>query len=100
MATSTIQTRVNHPTLKLNSSEPQSPLPLILESFDLPAGNQRELGAPHPTGTVTPLALRPLTTQDDEEPSLDTIIETIKSLQADGEEILTKKLARYRALLF
>ncbi|KAI1137411.1 Clavaminate synthase-like protein [Hypoxylon sp. FL0543] len=74
-----------------------SPL-LSFEQFDLPSSNQRILGPPHPEGTVTPLALRP-STPGDAEPSLDTVIETIKYLQAQGG-ILTKKLAVHGTLLF
>ncbi|KAF2112973.1 hypothetical protein BDV96DRAFT_579507 [Lophiotrema nucula] len=80
---------------KLDSS---SSTALTFESFDLPSTNQRALGAPHPHGTVTPLALRP-STHGDSTPDLDTVVETIKSLQAqDG--ILTKKLAQHGTLLF
>ncbi|OIW22892.1 Clavaminate synthase-like protein [Coniochaeta ligniaria NRRL 30616] len=69
---------------------------LVFEAFYLPSSNQRTLGPPHPPGTVAPLALRPSTHG---EVDLDTVVETIKSLQAqDG--ILTKKLARHGTLLF
>ncbi|KAJ9165700.1 Clavaminate synthase-like protein [Coniochaeta hoffmannii] len=69
---------------------------LVFEAFDLPSSNQRTLGPPHPPGTVAPLALRPSTHG---EVDLDTVVETIKSLQAqDG--MLTKKLARHGTLLF
>ncbi|PVH80151.1 Clavaminate synthase-like protein [Cadophora sp. DSE1049] len=82
-------------TLKNNNSQT---LALTFESFDLPATNQRVLGAPHPPNTVTPLALRP-STHDNAEPSLSTTINTIKALQAqDG--ILTNLLARHGTLLF
>ncbi|KAI8961782.1 Clavaminate synthase-like protein [Daldinia sp. FL1419] len=74
-----------------------SPL-LAFEQFDLPTSNQRRLGPPHPEGTVTPLALRP-STANDSEPDLDTVIETVKHLQSQGE-ILTKKLAVHGTLLF
>ncbi|KAI1483354.1 Clavaminate synthase-like protein [Daldinia eschscholtzii] len=74
-----------------------SPL-LAFEQFDLPSSNQRVLGPPHPEGTVTPLALRP-STPDDAALDLDTVIETVKYLQAQGE-ILTKKLAVHGTLLF
>lgn len=72
--------------------------PLVFESFDLPSTNQRTLGAPHPPNTVIPLALRP-STHGDGTPDLDTVISSIKSLQAqDG--LLTKKLAQHGTLLF
>ncbi|KAF2796750.1 Clavaminate synthase-like protein [Melanomma pulvis-pyrius CBS 109.77] len=72
--------------------------PLVFESFDLPSTNQRILGAPHPPNTVIPLALRP-STYGDGTPDLDTVISSIKSLQAqDG--LLTKKLAQHGTLLF
>ncbi|KAH7379614.1 hypothetical protein BKA66DRAFT_466365 [Pyrenochaeta sp. MPI-SDFR-AT-0127] len=71
---------------------------VVFESFDLPSSNQKSLGAPHPEGTVTPLALRP-STLDHTSPDIDTVVQTIKSLQAqDG--ILTKKLAVHGTLLF
>ncbi|KAI1379089.1 Clavaminate synthase-like protein [Hypoxylon crocopeplum] len=84
----------------IQPSEPDrltSPL-VIFEQFDLPSSNQRILGAPHQEGTTIPLALRP-STLDDAVPDLDTAIETVKSLQAQGN-ILTKKLALHGALLF
>ena len=72
--------------------------PLVFESFDLPASNQRQLGAPHPKGSVIPLALR-ASTHDNASPDLDAVVSTIKSLQAqDG--FLTKKLATHGTLLF
>lgn len=81
--------------LQLDDSPSSS---VVFESFDLPASNQRMLGAPAPSGTVTPLALRP-STLDNAEIKLDQVIETIKSLQGkDG--ILTQKLARHGTLLF
>ncbi|KAK2782797.1 hypothetical protein FQN52_000620 [Onygenales sp. PD_12] len=71
---------------------------LVFEPFDLPSTNQRVLGKPHIDDTVIPLALRP-SAPDNTEISLDTVVDTIKSLQAqDG--ILTKKLARHGTLLF
>ena len=71
---------------------------LVFEPFDLPASNQRVLGAPHPPNTVTPLALRP-STHGSVEVDLNTIIETVQSLQAqDGT--LTKKLNLRGTLLF
>lgn len=72
--------------------------PLTFESFTLPTSNQRVLGAPHPAGTVSPLALRP-STDDGVVTDLDAVISIIKSLQAqDG--LLTKKLAVHGTLLF
>lgn len=69
---------------------------LTFESFDLPSSNQRTLGSPHPSGTVTPLALRPASS---ESVSLDEAIESVQSLQArDG--ILTSLLAQHGTLLF
>lgn len=72
--------------------------PLVFESFDLPPSNQRVLGAPHQKDTVIPLALRP-STHGEATPDLDTVIETIKSLQTQ-DSILTKKLAQHGTLLF
>lgn len=67
------------------------------EPFELPSSNQRVLGSPHPKDTVIPLALR--LTEESQKPSLDVIVETIKSLQQrDGT--LTKKLAQHGTLLF
>ncbi|TVY84102.1 Clavaminate synthase-like protein [Lachnellula suecica] len=82
-------------SLKLNGDS--SPA-IVFEPFDLPSTNQRFLGAPHPKGTISPLALR-ASAHDNASINLDTAIETIKSLQAqDG--ILTKKLALHGTLLF
>lgn len=81
--------------LKLDSVASPS---LSFTAFDLPSTNQRILGPPHPTGTVIPLALRP-STHDDAEVDLDTVVDSIKSLQAQGA-ILTKKLALHGTLLF
>lgn len=93
MATSILESGIN--SLKLDGATSPS---LVFESFDLPASNQRILGAPAPSDTVTPLALRP-SAHGDAEIDLDTVVETVKSLQAkDG--ILTKKLARHGTLLF
>ncbi|KAH7113844.1 hypothetical protein B0J11DRAFT_141252 [Dendryphion nanum] len=77
--------------LKTRDDDPQ---PLSFDSFDLPASNQRVLGAPHPPNTVTPLALRPST----ENPDLATVVETIRSLQST--DTLTTLLARHGTLLF
>ena len=82
-------------TLKLDGVASPS---LAFTAFDLPSSNQRVLGQPHPTGTVIPLGLRP-STHDDAEVDLDTVVDTIKSLQAQGS-ILTKKLALHGTLLF
>ncbi|TVY56775.1 Clavaminate synthase-like protein [Lachnellula cervina] len=71
---------------------------LVFEAFDLPASNQRVLGAPAPSGTLIPLALCP-STPNDAEISLDTVVETVKALQAK-EGLLTQKLARHGTLLF
>ncbi|KAL1845886.1 hypothetical protein Plec18170_009486 [Paecilomyces lecythidis] len=71
---------------------------LTFEPFDLPEGNQRLLGDPHPKGTVIPLALKPVIPEGSEV-ELNTAIETIQSLQSRGG-VLTEKLARHGALLF
>lgn len=88
-------------TLTVNATEPlkaSTTSAVSFESFELPSTNQRLLGAPHPEGTVSPLALRP-STYNDAQPALSTIVDTIKNLQAqDG--ILTKKLAVHGSLLF
>ncbi|KAJ5737095.1 uncharacterized protein N7483_002220 [Penicillium malachiteum] len=70
---------------------------LTFEEFDLPLSNQRALGPPHPTGTVIPLALRPV--QGDKTCRLEEVIESIEELQRK-DKILTKKLARHGTLLF
>lgn len=72
--------------------------PLTFESFDLPASNQRILGPPHEPNTVIPLALRPHL-HDGAFPSLEQVIASIRSLQAQ-DNFLTKKLATHGALLF
>ncbi|KAI9659457.1 MAG: hypothetical protein M1821_001715 [Bathelium mastoideum] len=74
------------------------PAAVSFETFDLPATNQRLLGPPHPANTVIPLPLRP-TAHESAPIDLDTVIETIRSLQAQGG-ILTKKLAQHGTLLF
>ncbi|KAI5480379.1 hypothetical protein MNV49_000954 [Pseudohyphozyma bogoriensis] len=76
--------------LKLNSDSPI----ISFETFDLPASNQRELGYPHPPGTVTPLAFRP----SEPDVSLDSAVATIEHLSKSG--ILVSKLARHGCLLF
>lgn len=64
--------------------------------FDLPASNQRRLGAPHPEGAVIPLALRP--SEAEGETTLDSAIETVTRLQEKGT--LTALLATHGAILF
>jgi alpha-ketoglutarate-dependent taurine dioxygenase len=81
---------------KLQISDTDSSI-VSFEPFELPASNQRILGAPHPKDTVIPLALR--LTEESQTPSLDAIVETIKSLQ-ERDGTLTKKLARHGTLLF
>jgi alpha-ketoglutarate-dependent taurine dioxygenase len=71
---------------------------LTFESFELPSSNQRKLGAPHPGGTVIPLALKP-STADNNAPTLEKVVSTVKSLQAQGN-LLTKKLAVHGTILF
>ncbi|KAF4779576.1 taurine catabolism dioxygenase TauD [Colletotrichum scovillei] len=71
--------------------------PIVFEQFhDLPKTNQRLLGEPHPTGTVTPLALRPSGQHEDVQ--LHEVVHAVESLQRQGE--LTKKLAIHGVLLF
>jgi hypothetical protein len=83
------------PSLRLDGASSSA---LVFEQFDLSSTNQRKLGFPHPKDIVTPLALRP-SVHDTADISLDTVVETIESLQAqDG--ILTKKLAQHGTLLF
>ncbi|UQC81714.1 taurine catabolism dioxygenase TauD [Colletotrichum lupini] len=70
---------------------------IVFEQFqDLPQTNQRLLGEPHPTGTVTPLALRPSGQHKDVQ--LHEVVHAVESLQTQGE--LTKKLAIHGVLLF
>lgn len=71
---------------------------LAFEPFHLPDTNQRQLGAPHPPGTVTPLALRP-SQYGNGKISLDQVIATIKELQGK-DKILSKQLAVHGTLLF
>ncbi|TAQ88892.1 hypothetical protein B7494_g2805 [Chlorociboria aeruginascens] len=82
-------------SLKLDGAASPS---LAFEPFNLPPSNQCTLGAPYPSDTVTPLALRPLT-HNNTRVDLDTVIETIKSLQA-RDNIMTQKLTRHGTLLF
>ncbi|RMZ75695.1 hypothetical protein DV738_g5347, partial [Chaetothyriales sp. CBS 135597] len=73
------------------------------EPFTLPSTNQRTLGPPHPPGTVIPLALKATVaggSADDEEISLDSAIETVRTLQKEGNKTLTKLLAQHGTLLF
>lgn len=93
MAAAVQQTAVD--TIKSGHDSPSS---LVFESFELPHSNQRLLGPPHPSDTVTPLALRP-STHDNHDVDLDTAIETIKALQAQNG-ILTRRLATHGTLLF
>ena len=82
----------------LPSSIPTQLPRISFEAFDLPKSNQKTLGTPHAPGTISPLALRPVE-QDREDVTLDDVVDTIKSLQAqDGT--LTKKLALHGTLLF
>ena len=93
MATSLQQSGAS--ALKLNGGA--SPA-LTFESFSLPSSTQRILGSPHAPDTVIPLALKP-STHGDAEVSLDNVVDTIKSLQAQNG-ILTQNLARHGTLLF
>lgn len=90
-------TSVGHQIQDLINPHRTSPA-IVFEPFTLPASNQRELGPPFPTGTVTPLALRP-STPDNFEVELDAVVQTIRSLQSQGG-VLTKKLAEHGTLLF
>jgi hypothetical protein len=76
-----------------------SPL-LSFEPFKLPTSNQRELKAPHPPGTVIPLALKPARSAGHETrlPDLNEVVGTVSFLAKTGE--LTRLLAKHRALLF
>ncbi|RMZ85881.1 hypothetical protein DV737_g371, partial [Chaetothyriales sp. CBS 132003] len=76
---------------------PPSPS-LSFVPFTLPSTNQRTLGPPHPPGTVIPLALQAVPGLPNEEISLNSAIETVRTLQKDG--ILTNLLAQHGALLF
>ncbi|KAF6823516.1 taurine catabolism dioxygenase [Colletotrichum plurivorum] len=70
---------------------------VVFEAFDLPDTNQRELGAPHPKGTVAPLALRP--SSEGTEIDIEAVTQAVRSLQSRGG-ILTRKLALHGTLLF
>ncbi|KAH8890417.1 Clavaminate synthase-like protein [Thozetella sp. PMI_491] len=71
---------------------------LIFEPFDLPSTNQRRLGAPHPAGTVIPLALRP-SSHDEKEIDLEAVVTTVQNLQSQ-DKLLTRQLAAHGTLLF
>ncbi|KAF6840584.1 taurine catabolism dioxygenase [Colletotrichum musicola] len=86
----------SHSTAPLKLDD-QSESEVVLEAFDLLDTNQRELGAPHPKGTVTPLALRP--SSEGTEIDLETVTQAVRSLQSRGG-ILTRKLALHGTLLF
>lgn len=85
------------PVQHLKLEAPSSNL-IIFESFDLPSSNQRVLRHPHPSDTAIPLALKP-SSYDGADVDLDNVVNTIKSLQAQGG-ILTQKLTRHGTLLF
>ncbi|GAB1212269.1 hypothetical protein ATERTT37_001401 [Aspergillus terreus] len=90
-----VSTQTPIPSISSNGEKPSL---LSFKTFDLPSSNQRLLGPPHPRNTVIPLALRP-DVEDNTDISLDSVVETIKQLQArDG--IFTKQLARHGTLLF
>ncbi|KAI1295929.1 hypothetical protein F5Y03DRAFT_410371 [Xylaria venustula] len=93
MATSTRSIGVN--TLAVGSETTSG---LIFEPFDLPPSNQRQLGAPHPTGTAMPLALKPFQPGVDNI-NLDDVIETVRRLQSQNK-LLTRQLALHGTLLF
>jgi len=93
----TMTTSIAPQNIRVNF-DTSAPTSLIFESFDLPSTNQRILGAPHPKDTVTPLALRPSIHEDDSI-TLDAVVATVKSLQAQ-DRFLTKKLAQHGTLLF
>ncbi len=80
-------------TLPAAPAAPAASPELVFEPFALPASNQRQLGAPHPPGTVTPLALRPSGPT-----TLDGAVERIRALQSTNT--LTSLLATHGALLF
>ena len=81
--------------LKLDSASSQA---VTFEAFELPPSNQRILGPPHPVATVTPLALHS-SSHGDADVGLNTVVEAVKSLQAQNG-ILTQKLAQHGTLLF
>lgn len=80
-------------TLALVPTAPAASPELAFEPFSLPRSNQRELGAPHAPGTVTPLALRPSAPT-----TLDAAVARVRALQVDAT--LTALLAKHGALLF
>lgn len=84
---------VNQTTTSLKLDGTAS-LPVAFEPFTLLSSNQRTLGAPHAANTVIPLALKPTAPA-----TLDDAIDTVKSLQSNGN-ILTNLLATHGTLLF
>jgi alpha-ketoglutarate-dependent taurine dioxygenase len=76
----------------------QASVPPIFVSFSLPSTNQRTLGEPHPSNTVTPLALQP-SSRHGSQTTLDTAVQTVKNFQAK-EGLFTKLLAKHGTLLF
>ena len=79
-------------------SRPAQQTGVRFEAFDLPTSNQKVLDAPHQSGTVSPLALRPAQ-HNQSDLDLDSVVDTVKALQTqDG--ILTKQLASHGTLLF
>ncbi|KAL4792940.1 hypothetical protein BDV19DRAFT_400297 [Aspergillus venezuelensis] len=89
--TTTVE-QLSIPTPQLKDGSPET---LTFKPFTLPSTNQRILGPPHPPNTVTPLAMKP---SGEKQPTLDTVIETIKSLQRT--KTLTSLLAKHGTLLF
>lgn len=90
-----VATQEQSHAIKLGESTPSAGL--TFESFRLASSNQRVLGPPHSTGTVSPLALRPSSNDDI---SLDEAIKSVHSLQSRDGGILTSLLARHGTLLF
>lgn len=73
-------------------------LALTFEPFELLPSNQRLLGAPHASDTITPLALKP-SACDSSDTDLDSVVKTIQNLQSQ-QGILTTKLAEHETILF
>lgn len=91
-------TVVNPSATKMSRHRGNSVFSVTFEAYELSRSNQKELGAPHPQGTVSPLALQ-LTGDGNTDTSLGAAVDAIKALQAqDG--ILTRKLAIHGTLLF
>ncbi|EXF82464.1 taurine catabolism dioxygenase TauD [Colletotrichum fioriniae PJ7] len=91
--TTSIMSNVTEGHKTINQPNPS----IVFEQFhDLPKTNQRLLGEPHPTGSVTPLALRPSGQHEDVQ--LHEVVHAVESLQTQDE--LTKKLAIHGVLLF